>query len=61
VEYAGKDKRIPDGEQRYILIYFRHRLDELRFDEEWVLRLIDSHRANVIHEAVPALDQRTQQ
>ncbi|MFD0870268.1 transcriptional regulator, Acidobacterial, PadR-family [Chlamydia abortus] len=44
LEYASKDERIPDGEQRYILIFFRHRLEKLRFDEEWVLQLINSHR-----------------
>jgi hypothetical protein len=38
--------RIPDGEQQYILIFFRHRLERLQFDEKWVLQLIDSHRAN---------------
>lgn len=44
--YASKDERIPDGERRYILTLFRHRLDKLRFDEEWVLQLIASHRMN---------------
>jgi len=44
IEYVNKDGRIPDGEQQYILVFFRHRLEKLRFDEEWVLQLIDSHR-----------------
>ncbi|MFS0647463.1 PadR family transcriptional regulator [Siminovitchia sp. 179-K 8D1 HS] len=46
LEYASKDERIPKGEQQYILTFFRHRLEKLRFDEEWVLQLIKSHRVN---------------
>ncbi|MFD0712702.1 PadR family transcriptional regulator [Paenibacillus sp. GCM10027626] len=46
IEYVNKDERIPDGEQQYILIFFRHRLERLRFDEEWALQLISSHRTN---------------
>ncbi|MFC5407492.1 PadR family transcriptional regulator [Cohnella soli] len=46
LEYASKDERIPAGEQQYILIFFRHRLEKLRFDEEWILQLINSHRMN---------------
>ena len=45
LEFASKYERIPAGEQRYILIFFRHRLEKLRMDEQWVLQLIDSHRA----------------
>ncbi|MDQ0188897.1 PadR family transcriptional regulator [Alicyclobacillus cycloheptanicus] len=41
---ASQDDRIPAGEQKYILIFFRHRLEKLRFDEQWVLRLIHDHR-----------------
>lgn len=44
IEYASKDVRIPDGEQQYMLIFFRHRLEKLRFDENWVLQLINRHR-----------------
>jgi len=46
LEHASKDERIPKGEQRYILTFFRHRLEKLQFDEQWVLQLIDSHRTN---------------
>ncbi|GIP26621.1 PadR family transcriptional regulator [Paenibacillus sp. J23TS9] len=46
LEYASKDERIPEGEQHYILIFFRHRLEKLHFDEKWVLQLIDNHRMN---------------
>ena len=46
LEYASKDERIPKEEQQYILTFFRHRLEKLRFDEEWVLQLIDRHREN---------------
>jgi len=46
LEYASKDERIPKGEQQYILTYFRHQLEKLRFDEEWVLQLINSHQEN---------------
>jgi DNA-binding PadR family transcriptional regulator len=46
LEYAGKDERIPAGEKRYILLFFRHRLEKLRLDEKWVLELIESHRAD---------------
>ncbi|MDR9854365.1 PadR family transcriptional regulator [Paenibacillus sp. VCA1] len=45
LEYASKDERIPGGEQKYIQIFFRHRLEKLRFDETWVMQLIESHRA----------------
>lgn len=44
--YAGGDKRIPKEEQQYILTFFRHRLEKLRFDEKWVLQLIHQHREN---------------
>ena len=46
LEYASKDERIPDGEQQYILIFFRHRLEKLQIDEKWILQLINSHREN---------------
>ncbi|GIN71696.1 PadR family transcriptional regulator [Bacillus sp. J14TS2] len=46
LEYAGKDERIPKGEQKYMLIFFQHRLEKLRFDEEWILQLINNHREN---------------
>lgn len=46
LENASKDERIPEGEQQYILIFFRHRLEKLQFDEKWVMQLIDRHRTN---------------
>ncbi|MFC4617680.1 PadR family transcriptional regulator [Camelliibacillus cellulosilyticus] len=44
--YASRDERIPKGEQQYILTFFHHRLEKLRFDEAWILGLINSHREN---------------
>jgi DNA-binding PadR family transcriptional regulator len=44
VENVSKDEMMPDAERHYNLIWFRHRLDKLRFDEEWVLQLINNLR-----------------
>ncbi|KEQ26376.1 PadR family transcriptional regulator [Paenibacillus tyrfis] len=46
VEYVSKDEMMPDEERQYNLIWFRHRLDKLRYDEEWVLQLINNLRIN---------------
>ncbi|KHF35400.1 hypothetical protein CM49_02449 [Paenibacillus sp. P1XP2] len=46
LEYASQDERIPQGEQQYIQLFFRHRLEKLQFDEQWAMQLIHSHRTD---------------